>query len=189
MKRIDFDNVSFIIDCYTDILPNLNPVFLERKFDNKRNREYIETLRNYLISNKFYIYICRNGNFIALNKLSLIYQNAFDILNNFVLEDSENFLLLKEDFKKNALLNHYIYSALFPKYFCRVDDYGIKSKLPFEVAHAGHRNQQESLHFVQLQSPLVEVKQEQNEIVDGVAAVKVAKTAPSKSTTTQKSKK
>ena len=138
MKRIDFDNVSFIIDCYTDILLNLNPFFLEKKFGNKSNREYIETLRNYLISNKFYFYICRNGNFIGLNKLSLKYQNAFDILNNFVLEDSKSFLLLKEYFKKNALLHHYICSALFPKHFCRVDDYGIKSKLAFEVAHAGY---------------------------------------------------
>ena len=28
LKRIDFDNVSFIIDCYTYILFNLNPFFL-----------------------------------------------------------------------------------------------------------------------------------------------------------------
>ena len=138
LKRIDFHNVSFIIDCYTDILLDLNPFFLEQKFDNKSNREYIETLRNYLISNKFYFYICRNDNFIGLNKLSLKYQNAFDILNNFVLEDSKNFLLLKEYFKMNTLLHHYICSALFPKYFCRVDDYGIKSKLALEVAHVGY---------------------------------------------------
>ena len=30
----------------------------------------------------------------------------------------------------------YIYSGLFPKYFCRVDGYGIKNKRGFEVAHA-----------------------------------------------------
>ena len=138
MKSIDFDNVSFIIDCFTYILFNLYPIFLELKFDNKSDRGYVETLWNYLIPNKFYIYICRNDNFIALNKLLLKYQNAFDILNNFIMEDNNNFVLLKEYFKKNALLYQYIYSTLFPKYFCRVDDYGINSKLVFEVAHAGY---------------------------------------------------
>ena len=138
MKSIDFDNASFIIDCFTYILFNLYPIFLELKFDNKNDRGYVETLWNYLVPNKFYIYICRNDNFIALNKLLLKYQNAFDILNNFIMEDNNNFVLLKEYFKKNALLFQYIYSTLFPKYFCRVDDYGIKSKLVFEVAHAGY---------------------------------------------------
>ena len=138
MKSIDFDNASFIIDCFTYILFNLYPIFLELKFDNKSDRGYVETLWNYLVPNKFYIYICKNDNFIALNKLLLKYQNAFDILNNFIMEDNNNFVLLKEYFKKNALLYQYIYSTLFPKYFCRVDDYGIKSKLVFEVAHAGY---------------------------------------------------
>ena len=119
----------------------------------------------------------------------LKYQNAFDILNNFILEDNNNFLLLKEYFKKNPLLYQYIYSALFLKYFSRVDDYSIKSKLAFEVAHAGYRKQQESLCFVQLQPPPVEVKQDQNEKVDEAAAVEVVETVPSKSTAAQKSKK
>ena len=189
LKRIDFDNASFIIDCYTYILFNLNPIFLEQKFDNKSDREHVETLWNYPIPNKFYIYICRNDNFIALNKLSLKYQNTFDILNNFILEDNSNFLLLRGCFKKNALLYQYIYSAPFLKYFCRVDNYGMKSKLTFEVAHAGYWNQQESLRFVQLQSLPVEVKQEQNEIVDEEAVVEVTELVPSKSTTLQKTKK
>ena len=189
MKRIDCDNASFIIDCYSYILFSLNPFFVEQKFDDKSDREYFETLWNYLIPNKFYIYICRNDNFIALHKLSLIYQNAFDILNSFILEDSDNFLLLKEYFKKNALLYQYIYTAVFLKYFCRADYYSIKSKLAFEVAFVGYRNQQESLRFVQLQPPLVEVKEEQNEIVDEAAVVEVEETATSKSTTAQKSKK
>ena len=61
--------------------------------------------------------------------------------------------------------------------------------MAFEVAHAGYRNQEESLCFVQLQPSLVEVKQEQNETY----AVKVIETTPSplplKSKTVQKSKK
>ena len=142
---------------------------------------------NYLVPNEFYIYIRRNDNFIALNKLSLKYQNAFVILNSFILEDNNNFLLLKEYFLKNAFLYHYIYPTLFPKHFCRVDDFGIKSKLAFEVAHAGYQNQQESLCFVQLP-----FKQEQTEIDEMVEVVKTTTTIlpvlPAL-TTTQKSYK
>ena len=140
LRSIDFDNTSLIIDCFTYILFNLNPFFLERKFDIEGDTEYVKTLWNYLVPTEFYIYICRNDDFLALNKLLLKYQNTFDILNNLILEDNNNFLLLKKYFKKNTLLCQYIYSTLFPKYFCRVDDYGIKSKLAFEVAHGGYQN-------------------------------------------------
>ena len=76
------------------------------------------------------------------------YQNAFDIINNFILEEKNNFVLLKELFKKNALLYQYIYSNLFPKYFRRIDNYGVKSEMAFGVAYAGYQYQEESLHFV-----------------------------------------
>ena len=97
--------------------------------------------------------------------------------------------MLKEYFKKNALLYQYIYSALFPKYFCRVDDYGVKNKLAFEVAQSGYKNQRESLCFVQLQPPAVEVKQEQNEILDEAARVDVVEKVPLKLISAKKSKK
>ena len=118
LKSIDFDNASLIIDYFNYILFNLNPFFLEQKFDDKSHREYVKMLWNYLAPNEFYIYICRNDNFIVLNKPSLKYQNAFDIVNYFSLEENNNFVLLKDFFKKNALLYQYIYSNLFPKYFC-----------------------------------------------------------------------
>ena len=92
-----------------------------------------------------------------------------------------------EYFKKNALLYQYIYSTLFPKYFCRVDDYGIKSKLAFEVTHTGHQSQQQSLYFVQLPVKQEQtVTQEQTEIDQAIEVVETS-TPPPK--TTQKSKK
>ena len=171
MKNIDFDNASFIIDCYMYILFNLNPFFLEQKFHEDIDREYIQILWNCLIPNGFYVYICRNNNFLTLNKLTLKFQNGNEIVNNLILEDANNFSWLKECFKKNVVLFQYVYSTLFPKYFCRIDDYGVKSKLAFEVAHAYYQNQQENLCFVQLQQTLaltVNVKQEliEEEIVN-----------------------
>ena len=39
----------------------------------------------------------------------------------------------------------YIYSSLFPKYFCRVDDYGVKNRFAFEVADAANQKQQNTI--------------------------------------------
>ena len=125
-------------------------------------------LWNYLVPNVSYICICRNDNFIALNRLSLKYQNAFDIINNFILEENNNFVLLKEFFKKNALFYRYIYSHLFPKYFCGIDNYAVKSKMAFEVAYAGYHNQQESLRFGQLPAVKQKKKTETDETVEVV---------------------
>ena len=63
---------------------------------------------------------------------------------------------------------YYINTSILPFFlnnFCRVDDYSIKSKLAFEIAHVGYQNQQESFFFLQLQPPAIAVKQEQNKIV------------------------
>ena len=96
------------------------------------------------------------------------YQNAFDIINNFILEENNNFVLLKEFFKKNALFYRYIYSHLFPKYFCGIDNYAVKSKMAFEVAYAGYHNQQESLRFGQLPAVKQKKKTETDETVEVV---------------------
>ena len=57
---------------------------------------------------------------------------------------------------------YYTNTSVIPFFLniCRVDNYGIKNKLAFEVAYAGYRNQQDGLRFVQLQPPVVAVKQE-----------------------------
>ena len=86
-----------------------------------------------------------------------------EILNNFITEDNNNFLRLKEYFKQNALMFQYVYSTLFPKYFCRVDDYSKKNKLAFGVAHADYQNQKENFRLLRLQQrqQIVSIKQEQ----------------------------
>ena len=73
-------------------------------------------------------------------------------------------------------------TILFPKYFSRVDDYGVKRMLVFEVAQAGYQNQQQSLSFVQLPD-----KQEPPEVVYEVVEI-VERSTPS-AKTKQKSEK
>ena len=59
-------------------------------------------LWTYLVPNEFYVFIWKHDNFNVLNKLSLKYENASEIVNDFINEHNEHFLRLKEYFKRNA---------------------------------------------------------------------------------------
>ena len=53
VKDEDFDNRSFIIDCYSFILLYLNPFYLDRKFENSVEKDYVEGLWQLQIPNDF----------------------------------------------------------------------------------------------------------------------------------------
>ena len=101
------------------------------------------TCKNAIFWCEFYIFICKNDNFIVLNKLLLKNQNVSEIVNAFIVKNNKHFLKLKEYFKRNALIYQRIYTS-----FCRVDDYDVKSKLAFNIASGGYKNQQENIHFI-----------------------------------------
>ena len=55
----------------------------------------------------------------------------------------------------------YIYPSLFPKYFCKVDDYAVNNKLAFKFADAAYQNQQNAIvQLPEQQQPIVKMKQE-----------------------------
>ena len=69
LKHMGFYNASFIINCFTYILFNLNLFFLEQKFENEYDGERVRMIWTYLVRNEFYIFICKHDNFNVLNKL------------------------------------------------------------------------------------------------------------------------
>ena len=83
IKNSDFQNRSFIIDCYSFILLYLNPFYLERKFENILDREYVNVVWCLLLSNDFYNFISETENFKTLNKLKLKFQDANEIVKVF----------------------------------------------------------------------------------------------------------
>ena len=80
----DFNNRSFIIDCYSFILLYLNPFYLDRKFENSVEKDYVEALWQLQIPNDFYAFICRPENYKILNKLELKFQETSEILKTYV---------------------------------------------------------------------------------------------------------
>ena len=91
----------------------------------------------------FYVFICKSEHFTTLNKISLKYQTAYEIILKFVEEGG--LAQLKCFFKQNAFIYQFIYSTLFPKYFCRIDDKAIESKCCFELAIHNYKAQKKRL--------------------------------------------
>ena len=84
VKDEDFNNRSFIIDCYSFILLYLNPFHLDQKFENSVEKDYVEALWQLQIPNDFYAFICRPENYKILNKLELKFQETSEIVKTYV---------------------------------------------------------------------------------------------------------
>ena len=128
IKNSDFENRSFIIDCYSFILLYLNPFCLERKFENILGREFVNVIWCLLMPNDFYNFISQSENFETLNKLKLKYQNANEIVKSFT-DNETQFQMFKDFLIRNS--THYQF-VLFPKCFMRIDEYGVKNKISFD---------------------------------------------------------
>ena len=113
----DFNNRSLIIDCYSFILLYLNPFYLDRKFENSVEKDYVEVLWQLQIPNDFYVLICRPKNYKILNKLKLKFQETSEIVKTYA-DDLIGYQQLQTSFKKNGKVIQYVYANLFPRYFC-----------------------------------------------------------------------
>ena len=84
-------------------------------------------------------FICKSQHFTTLNKILLKYQTGYEIITKFIEEDG--LAQLKSFFKNNTFIYQFVYSTLFPKYFCRIGDKAIESKCCFELAFNNYNAQ------------------------------------------------
>ena len=131
ITTVDFKNQSFVIDCFTFMILYLNPFYLERKFETIVEREFVNVLWTFLIPSNLYNHITRDDNMKTLNKIKIKYQDAKDIMIAFLFNDPANIIILSGFLEKNAILYQFLFGNLFPKCYCRINDYGINAKTLF----------------------------------------------------------
>ena len=73
-----------------------------------------------------------------------------------ITADNKHFSALKEYFRKNAQVYQYLYAMLHPKYFCRVDNPEVKSKLAFDLTFGGYKNEREKIQFTSIKQEVVD---------------------------------
>ena len=162
IKNSDFENSSFIIDstvlyCYICIC-----FYLERKFENILDREFVNVIWCLLMPNDFYNFISQSENLETLNKLKLKYQDANEIVKSFT--DNETQLQMLKDFLiRNSTHYQLVFGNLFPKCFARIDKYGVKNKTSFD--------NQCKIYLLQKNAFLLQLKDENNETLLNLSEV------------------
>ena len=129
----DYKNKNFVIDCFTFMILYLNPFYLERKFETIIERDFVNVLWTFLMPSKLYNHITGNDNMKTLNRIKIKYQDAKDIMITFLFNDPSNLNILSDFLEKNGVLYQFLFGNLFPKCFCRVNDYGIRAKTLFST--------------------------------------------------------
>ena len=145
VKDEDFINRSFIKDCYSFILSYLNSFYLDQKFENSIEKDYVEALWQLQIPNDIYDFIFRPENYKILNKLKLKFQETYKIVKTYA-DDIIGYQQLQTSFQQNAKVIQYVYANLFPRYFCRIDNYGVGCKLEFDSVYKQYLAQKNVLN-------------------------------------------
>ena len=161
IKNSDFENRSFIIGCYSFILLYLNPFYLERKFENILDREFVNAIWCLLMPNDFYNFISHSGNFETLNKSKLKYQDANEIVKIFA-DNETQFQMLKDFLIRNSTHYQFVFGNLFPKCFARIDEYVVKNKTSFDNQYKIYLSQK-NVYEWQQNVFLLQLKDENNE--------------------------
>ena len=170
ITKLDYRNQNFVVDCFTFLILYLNPFYLERKFESNVEREFINVLWLFLMPNNLYDYIHQNDNMTTLIKLKVKYPDAKKIILDFLKHDQGNLKVLSDYSEKNGILYQLLYGNLFPKCFCRVNDYGIKAKLLFNTYYQNFNmrkkviNWQNNILKEEDEERKIQIKQEEEEI-------------------------
>ena len=110
-----------------------------------------------LYVNQFlYFYLCKSEHFTTLNKISLKCQTAYEIITKFMEEGG--LAQLKCFFKNNAFIYQFVYSTLFPKYFCRIDEKATENKCCFELAFNNYNAQKNGYSLIQQIPNIVKIE-------------------------------
>ena len=117
--------------------------------------------------NKLYVHITDNANMKTLNKIKIKYQDAKDIMIAFLFNDPTNINILSDFLEKNAILYQFLFGNLFPKCFCRINDYGINAKTLFNTYYHNFNVQKNMINWAKEENlPLTTLNDEDKENID-----------------------
>ena len=134
---------------------------MERKFENSIDRDYVNAMWNLMMPPALYNFIYQEENFKTLNKLKLKFQDTNEIIKTY-LDDNSQLEILKDYLIKYVKSYQFLYGNLFPKYFARIDDYGIESKTNFDNFYKSYLSQKNIFEWQQNSFFNVQNKNENN---------------------------
>ena len=148
IKKVDYENRSFVIDIFAYLILYFNPYNVNEKFENETERDYVNILWSMMMPQNFYFFVSKEENFKLLNKKNAKFQDAVEVVTLFIEDDSnENvtqeiqYGILKQFLVKYIKMYQLIFANLFPKLFGKYDNRGIESNIEFNSFYSNYLNQ------------------------------------------------
>ena len=69
----------------------------------------------------FYQYICKNKNFLYLNRKNVPQPKVSEIITEFLGENEENYVALRNNLSQYKNIFQYVYSNVFPEIYCSTE--------------------------------------------------------------------
>ena len=147
VKNGDFENRSFVLDIFAYLILYFNPYNLDEKFETEVEKDYVNILWSMLLPANFYNFVSREENIKSLNKTNAKFQEALENVKVFIenadkegLTQEQQYNSLKEYLTSYAKMYQLIFGNLFPKYFSKIDNYGINAKIEFSTFYKNYLN-------------------------------------------------
>ena len=134
IKNNDYENKTFVIDIFAYLILYFNPYSINGKFETEIERTYVNILWSQLLPQSFYTFVSKKDNIQILNKKNAKFQDAVEIVKLYTEIDSieeDKYSLIKNYLRKYLIMYQFIFSNLFPKYYGKFNNRGIKNNIEF----------------------------------------------------------
>ena len=141
IKNNDYENKTFVIDIFAYLILYFNPYSIGGKFETEIERSYINILWSQLLPESFYTFVSKKDNIQILNKKNAKFQDAVEIVKLYTEIDSKEenkYDLLKNYLRKYLIMYQFVFANLFPKYYGKFNNRGIKNNIEFESIYRNY---------------------------------------------------
>ena len=136
----DYYNENFVFDVYLLLTRDLNPFLLDRKLADKTKHEMIYMLWKECIATRFYKHICKEQNFLYLNRKNVPQLKVVEIITDFIKEDENNYKQWRNNLSSYKSIFQYAYSNEFPEIYCATEKRGFDLKSNFHIIFKTHKD-------------------------------------------------
>ena len=144
IKNKDYENKTFVIDIFAYLILYFNPYSINGKFEMEIERTYINILWSQLLPQSFYTFVSKKDNIQILNKKNAKFQDAVEIVKLYTEIDSleeDKYHLLENYLRKYLIMYQFIFSNLFPKYYGKFNNRGVKNNIEFNSIYENYVNE------------------------------------------------
>ena len=150
IKNKDYENKTFLIDIFAYLILYFNPYSINGKFETEIERSYVNILWSQLLPQSFYTFVSKKDNIQILNKKNAKFQDAVEIVKLYTEIDSlqeDKYELLQNYLRKYLIMYQFVFSNLFPKYYGKFNNRGVKNNIEFNSIYENYVNEATGMNW------------------------------------------